>query len=303
MHSMTNLNTYGVIVGRFQVHRMTAGHLDLFNRVFDKHQTVLVVLGCSPKRLARKNALTFEMRRQMIQEEYPHADLRVVPLMDVGNDETWNRNLDKAIQEAIPDAYQNNTILYGSRDSFVKSYKGAFHAEALESRITETGTEMRERVLNRKNFSDDFRAGRISGAYDQYPKTWATVDTAITNDNFDMLMVRKPDSKVWRFCGGFSEPESICFEEDAIREVKEELGIEIYEPKYLGSFLIDDWRYRDDTDKIKTLFFHAKYKSGTVIAQDDIAEAKWFKPHELTIEDIAPEHLPLLRRFGTEFML
>lgn len=299
MPNMTNLHTYGVIVGRFQVHRMTAGHLDLFNRVFEKHKTVLVVLGCSPKRLARKNALTFEMRRQMISEEYPNADLRIAKITDVGNDEVWNRNLDKIINEAIPDAYNGNTVLYGSRDSFIKYYDGAFPTEALEAHITETGTEMRERVLNRKHFSDDFRAGRISAAYDQYPKTWATVDTAILNGKGgwgQLLLVRKPGEKKFQFCGGFSEPFSSSFEEDAIREVKEELKIDVHYLRYVGSALIDDWRYRDDVDKIKTTFFVAHMVNDDDVpdAKDDIEECRWFHIREITEENFQPIHFPLL---------
>ena len=53
-----------------------------------------------------------------------------------------------------------------------------------------------------------------------------------------VLLVKKPGEKAWRFIGGFSDPSSNSLEEDAKREVKEETGVDISEPVYLGSSLI-----------------------------------------------------------------
>ncbi len=50
--------------------------------------------------------------------------------------------------------------------------------------------------------------------------------------------------------------------EDAKREVQEEAGVEVGNITYLGSTLINDWRYRGEIDKIKTALFVAKYVFG-----------------------------------------
>jgi bifunctional NMN adenylyltransferase/nudix hydrolase len=88
-------------------------------------------------------------------------------------------------------------------------------------------------------------------------------------------LARKPDEKKWRFIGGFSDPRTSSLEEDAKREVQEEAGIEVEIISYLGSTLIDDWRYRGEQDKIKTALFLAKYIFGKPEGADDIAEVKW----------------------------
>ncbi len=45
--------------------------------------------------------------------------------------------------------------------------------------------------------------------------------------------------------------------------MEEEAGIAITDPEYMGSFVIDDWRYRGERDVIKTLLFRARLLSGS----------------------------------------
>jgi len=57
--------------------------------------------------------------------------------------------------------------------------------------------------------------------------------------------------------------------------------------------LVDDWRYRSEKDKIKTLFFTAERLFGIARASDDIEELKCFDLDKLTEDDIVDTHLPL----------
>jgi 8-oxo-dGTP pyrophosphatase MutT (NUDIX family) len=62
----------------------------------------------------------------------------------------------------------------------------------------------------------------------------------------------------------------------ARREAYEETGgVEISDPKYLGSSHIDDWRYRDSPDGITTVLFLSTYIYGRPVASDDLAHLEW----------------------------
>jgi bifunctional NMN adenylyltransferase/nudix hydrolase len=134
----------------------------------------------------------------------------------------------------------------------------------------------------------------------QYPAIAPTVDIAIVRkmsaeDEPDLLLARKPTEQLLRFIGGFATPGCNSYEEDARREVKEESGVEIGDLYYVGSINVDDWRYRQEQNKIRTILFVTNYASGTPRGADDVAEVRWVKLNKLQEEEIVPEHRPLLR--------
>jgi bifunctional NMN adenylyltransferase/nudix hydrolase len=136
----------------------------------------------------------------------------------------------------------------------------------------------------------------------RYPTAFQCVDIAVINDKKEVLIARKPDEKKWRFIGGFSDPRSVSLEADAKREVAEEASIEVDFVTYLGSTLIDDWRYRGEQDKIKTALFVAKYIYGKPEGADDIAEVKWVPIGTgLNKDNIEPLHHVLVDMFNDKF--
>ncbi len=284
----------GVIVGRFQVPEIHEGQLDLIKSVCDKHDKVIIFLGLSPLKGTLNNPLDYEMRKQMIQDVAPEVIIQYIK--DQRSDEKWSKDLDRQIKDLIGPAQK--VTLYGSRDSFISHYKGGFTTCELEPDRIISGTEMRKRAAAKAKNDPKFRAGAIWQAYNKYPTNFATVDVAILSENGkSVLLVRKPAEELYRFCGGFADPNSISYEADARREVQEETGVEISEPKYIGSMLVDDWRYRGEVDKIKTMLFVAKYQFGKVEGADDVAEARWFEIDKLFESDIVEEHRKLLAMF------
>ena len=88
-------------------------------------------------------------------------------------------------------------------------------------------------------------------------------------------MARKPQEPFYRFVGGFVDPlKDDSHEDAAIRESKEETCMDCKVVKYLGSFKIDDWRYRDEDDKIITSLFAMVREGGVPRPSDDIGELK-----------------------------
>ena len=289
-----NKTDCGVVVGRFQVNELHEAHIDLIQSVVNQHDRVLLFLGNSLIRNTLNNPLDYRARRAMITEKFPNVEVHYIN--DVPTDDVkWSKNLDKMIGEQL--LPMQTVTLYGSRDSFLKSYHGKYKVCELEATTFISGTEVRRRVCNNYPPTADYRAGMIAATAYRFPTAFQTVDIAVVNDRKEVLLARKPESKKWQFIGGFSDPRSNSLEQDAKREVSEEAGIEVDSITYLGSTLIDDPRYRGEVDKIKTAFFIAKYVFGKPEGADDVAEVKWIALSKLKDNDLVPEHVVLLDIF------
>lgn len=299
----------GVIVGRFHTHRLHSGHLPIFEQVTKNHSKVIVLLGISAAQNSFNDPLDFEMRKDMILSKFP--DIIVSSIKDCDLDNLWSENLDERIEELITPSQK--VIIYGGRDSFIPYYSGKFEIEELESEIFISASEIRKEISSSsfKKFIKDlspeeaFRAGVIWSTQNRYDTCYCTVDIAITRirEGIDeILLVRKKNENFWRLPGGFADVNSPTYEHDAIREVNEELGIEISKPIYLGSSIIDDWRYRSQKDKIKTLFFKSNYVFGCPIPRDDIFEAKWFN-HKLNKSEVFEPHYELMKTFLQDYLI
>ena len=294
---VTKATDVAVIVGRFQVNELHEAHIDLITSVLNKHDRVLVFLGNSTIRNTLNNPLDYRARRTMIADKFPAVEIHYIN--DNPSDTTWTKNLDKLIGEQL--LPMQTVTLYGSRDSFLKCYTGKFNTCELEATTFISGTEVRRRVCNNYPPTADYRAGMIAATAYRFPTAFQTVDIAVVNDKGELLLARKPEEKKWRFIGGFSDPASVSLEEDAKREVQEEAGVEVGNITYLGSTLINDWRYRGEIDKIKTALFVAKYVFGKPEGADDVAEVKWVSINNLTKNDIVETHHVLIDMFNEKF--
>ena len=283
----------GVVIGRFQVHDLHEAHLELIKTVQAKHENVIIFLGCAVSAPERKNALPFRARELMMHAMFG-SSVVVLPVTDKEFDEQWSKQVDDKIAEIFP---SRKAILYGSRDSFRPHYRGKHNTVELESKVMISGTEIRKDVSDKYLGSSDFRAGIIFNAHNQYDKVYPTVDVAIYNklDN-TFLFGRKPNQTKMRFIGGFVDPKDSSFEAAGIREVREETCCTVDGLEYVGSFKVDDWRYRKVDDKIMTTFYLGFFVQGPVAPADDISELYWKKLADVTDEMFTPEHLPLLHQ-------
>ncbi len=255
---MISKTDVAVIVGRFQVHELHEEHRRLIDEVVKNHYRVLIFLGVSPLRNTKQNPLDFVARQRMIQDLYP--SIEVFAQADEPDDFVWGKKLDARIKDVIlPD---QKAVLYGGRDSFISRYHGTYPVIELEPKIIISGTETRRRVSMNHGHSHDFRTGAIWASQNRYDSVVPTVDIAILRDNEVLLGQKTEDQGKYRFVGGFADVNSDSYELDAAREVREETGLEVSNLRYLGSAKIDDWRFRSESDKIKTLFYTADYVFG-----------------------------------------
>ncbi len=286
----------GVVIGRFQVPDLHDGHRQLIDAVMSEHKKVLLFICSTPSVLVtRKNPLDYFTRMKMIQAEYPN--MAVLPLHDMPNDHDWSKIVDKKIAETFGN--HTSVVLYGSRDAFIPHYFGKFPTVELAESVDISGTAVREAASNEVRTHSEFRRGVVYAAHNKHPATFPTVDIAVTS--MDQVALGRKNNDLpskWRFPGGFVDPtRDKTFEAAAKRELIEEMGISLNVDKmrYVGSHMVDDWRYRNELDQIVTTLFTASYLWGPLTSGDDIDEAKWFDLKDFNMETLVEEHRPLMK--------
>lgn len=281
----------GIIVGRFQVAELHSEHLALIDSVRQRCDHVVIFLGLSPVVHSRNNPLDFKSRKVMINEVYPDIDVHWIK--DVRDDSSWSIFLDNMIQDIVP---RNHSVgLFGSRDSFIAHYTGCYKTVELESERLISGTEQRNRISREIKNSKDFRSGQIFSSYGRYPTSYTTIDAVILDHSKDMVLLgKKSGESAYRLPGGFVDPTDKSLEDACAREISEECGQFSHHGSnsfiYLGSFRVDDWRYRTETDKILTTVFQVDFMSGPCKPGDDLSEIRWFKINEVS-SNLVEEHL------------
>ena len=124
-----------------------------------------------------------------------------------------------------------------------------------------------------------------------HPIVYPTVDCAIFTDASmtGIYLARKPNSDKWRFVGGFVDPTDRSYQEAAVREAKEETGMDCSVVSWVTSARIEDPRYSFKEDKIMTTLF-SMVGYGEPKALDDISELREFRVEDLNEDMFVPEH-------------
>lgn len=284
------MDTVGVIIARFQAPYLYDSYQTIIDQVRQLHDKTVIVLGISAVPYSRRNPLDFDTRAHMIKEVYP--DEKVLGLRDHPQDTVWAQQLHDLLVNAFP---ASNFTLYGSRAGFINHYKGNWPVVELNKTHTDAESFMLdEMVLN----MTAFRMGVVQAAVGSYVKVYPTVDIALLrNDRKEILLGMKGIDQKWRLPGGFTDPSDVDYESAALRELHEECGPVVCTPlRYEASLRVDDWRYKNEDDKIITTLFSADFISGEPQGGDDINQVKWFSwPEVITMLNkgiTAPEHNP-----------
>lgn len=289
---MESKPSYGVMVGRFQVHALHDGHLELINLVRSMHKRVVIFLGVAPFKFTQSNPLDFVIRKRMIEGKFP--DVTCLPIYDTASDQVWGEELDKQIALVSNGA---SVTLYGGRDSFVPHYSGRHKPVELQLPGDHSGTKQRASVNSQVLDSSEFRQGVIYAVHNRYPTVISTVDVVV-EDGDCLILIRKNGEDGWRFPGGIVESADTCTEVRAVQEVAEETGVSVHLPlNYIGSHKIHDPRLKSDTDSVLTTLFHTVYAFGQIKAGDDADVAMRWPIRDLKNEDFVYEHRPLYQRF------
>lgn len=300
---MINNLSLGVVVSRFQIDELHAGHRALLDRVEKSHSHVLVLLGDREGPASGTNPLPFLCRKEMVKRHCPKALVMRIP--DHANDLQWSKKLDSIITTIAEGEQIANVILYCGRDGFKKHYHGNYECSEIELGKNYEGyssTNYRQNILDRPDFgSRDFRKGMIYAMGTLFPRTYLTVDMAIIRPatkfkGWEILLAQREWESKWRFPGGFVESGE-SFVAAARRETVEEVGIWVEDFEYVGDFAVKDWRLRDNPkDTHKTVLMLGMSSWGREEAGDDVSRIQWHDLEYLTLypeANIVPEHLEI----------
>ena len=134
-----------------------------------------------------------------------------------------------------------------------------------------------------------------------YPEKPVVGVGALIQDGERYLLIKRaaePDAGFWSIPGGLVEVGEKA-EDAAVREAKEETGLDVEVVELLG---VVDKIVRDEDSLIKFHFVIVDYlvtpKGGMLRAASDALEARWAKAEEIPGYEISPTLVPLLKRLG-----
>jgi len=129
-----------------------------------------------------------------------------------------------------------------------------------------------------------------------YPRPAVTTDCVVFGfDGHDLkiLLIERgiePYKGCWAFPGGFLNMDETA-EQGALRELKEETGLDLHYIKQVGAFSDVN---RDPRTRVITIAFYALAKKSEVQGGDDAAKAQWFALNE--VPRLAFDHDYILRK-------
>ena len=112
-----------------------------------------------------------------------------------------------------------------------------------------------------------------------------------------VLLNQHGDTNFWKFCGGKVENFETDLIENARREVKEEMGIEI-EILNQAPHLMHTTKKTPEGNVDVILVHFLSRRIGEIKAGTDIREWKWISIEKLDHEPLAPNIIPALKHFG-----
>lgn len=307
-----------VFIGRFQPFH--GGHIHVIEEALKVSKKVLVLVGSAYSPRDIRNFLTFEERKQIIEEEYKHTHrVQVLPLRDhLYNDDRWVSQVQKQVLK-VASPSDNIAIIGHSKDESsyylsifpqfkqleVKNYKNLNATDIrhylLEGYIPEA---VLPSVMSQIIGSDDkpkpwftdlqkeyaiIKEYKESWRHSPYPPIFVTTDAVVTQSGYILLVRRKhaPGIGLWALPGGFlTQSEKLL--DGCIRELREETRLKVPEPVLRGSikgYHTFDSPHRSTRGRTITHAWHFGLKSELelpkVKASAESWEAKWFSYKEV----------------------
>jgi len=131
-------------------------------------------------------------------------------------------------------------------------------------------------------------------------RAWAGAVNIIIDNGKILLMKRSDQSRTypghWGLVGGFLEFGETA-EEGAVREAKEEIGVEVEVIKFIGRYYNTEYK---PGKNVISLAHYSKIISGTPhpAQPEECSDVKWFEPDAVRKMELAYDHKKILEDEG-----
>ena len=309
----------GIFIGRFQpIH---IGHMDVISEMnfADDLSEIVIGIGSSQVSHTMHNPFTAGEREEMIRDSLDRKMLRkpyhLVRIPDTNDFSSWVQSVLEICREnncLFDVVYSGNTVV---KDLFEKT-ELEVRTPAMKRRTS--ATDVRKAMLADAYWEDlvpeavkDFMnqnegLRRIREISTQYMNCYVTADVIINYYGLDqnhtlskgiVLIKRRkePFLNFWALPGGHFDAADNCIEEAALREIKEETGLELRR-HYLNLLSVYSQSGRDPRGPTITTVYYAETGQGTIKAGDDAKEIGIFQLHELP-KKLAFDHRQILEDY------
>lgn len=305
-----------LFVGRFQPFHL--GHLTVVDQMEDAPDVgkILIGIGSAQEVNTYDNPFSYQERARMIREtleERLDKPFQIFPIQDVHNDAKWKRLVDLLIPEKFSVVYTGNPwverILKGD---------GIEIREPVCNPDLACGTEIRELMKKGEEWEDFVPdkviavlkeiggVERITGKGSRRLTPAVTADIIINWRNEGVVLIQRkeklgdPNSLKWAIPGGHVDYGKEAVEQTAMREAKEETGLDLVITQE------DQFRQYSDPDRdprghYVTMVYHKLVWGGELEAGDDAADIMVF-PWDKIPSNLAFDHNRFLKDYIRTFL-
>lgn len=289
----------GLFIGRFQP--LHLGHLNAIDKTFSDIDSLIIGIGSSEKHHTAENPFTYEERKSMIKSSV-NGDYRIVPIPDINDYSKWVEHIETIVGD-FDVVYSGNAVV---NDLFEK--KG-YNIKKIAEEIYISSSAIRDmmalgggwRKFTSRKVTEYIEkidgVERVRMLKRHFLNPSPAVDIIIkygpkTHKSDSIILIRRRDGRL-ALPGGFEEfGEST--EATAVREAKEETGLDIDVERLLGVY--SDPK-RDSRTHVISITYVAKGR-GELKAGDDAREAFVVPLEEALNMDLAYDHKKILSDFA-----
>lgn len=293
------------------------GHEKLFKQMFERGKNVIIFLACDHSFPSKKNPLSFEDRRFMIERSlanmgYANRAVSIAALPNQRKNAPWAANLDRMIRTLTqnPHIETNQVALFHSRDGFGRHYTphGRFSVIYVPEVANISATKIREEAARTRAISIGHMEGKVLQQERMPVLTLIQVRAIIKNRHGDVLMVKydEPNDMGYRFPGGYFAPNK---DKDLVACLKRKMeekfvGVNSMSPVIVGTTAVEDWRHGENGASVQAVVYRCPVQTTQILLNPEyhivpIRQLSWIRRHTFNDPDfkdrIDPEDLPIMQ--------
>lgn len=320
----TQENKTALWIGRYQTFHN--GHVDGAKQIQESGIEKLIIgIGSAEQKNTLKNPFTFDERKNMVQlalEDELDIPFEIFPIPDTNSDEQWTqyildnipKNNSSSEQKPISNGWQDKVIekkdsgfdIVYSGNPHVKNCFKNYNTQSLdENRIPLSASTLREKIGKDENIighvpekviqylSQIDATQRLKNLMPNPRNPFPTADGIVELEGGKIVLIERENPPYgWALPGGFMEYGD-SGKQTAIKEVKEETGLEFEVEKFLGEYSDSN---RDPRQHNLSLVYVGK-GSGILQANDDAKDSMIVTPYQAMKMDLAFDHKEIIKDY------